>query len=438
MEFGNLRLAEKENIVIKNGCIINPQTLDKFEADILISGGKIKEIKKNLVPGPGDAFKEINAEGLYVCPGFTDMHVHLREPGNDGEEDINSGVKSALRGGITSIACMPNTDPVLDSQHLINYIKLKSKELNFNIYPVAAITKDLSGEKLSEFGLLKSSGAVAFSDDGRCVQNARLMYEAMKYATQFNALFILHEEDYSFSGSGLVNEGYYSAMLGLEGISCFSEDLMVARDIMLAKAAGARIHITHVSSAKTVDMIAKAKNDGVNITCDTTCEHLFFNDSCLTGYDTNFKIKPPIRSEADRMAIIKGLRQGTIDAIASDHAPHLLSEKNVSFKEAAFGSIGLETLFKASFSKLFFEEKFSIEKIISLISYNPAKILNIEGGAIETGRIANISIIDTSCENIYKSDDIISRSKNSSFLGQNLKGEIKYTIANGKVMFINN
>ncbi|MCL6087101.1 MAG: amidohydrolase family protein, partial [Actinobacteria bacterium] len=227
-------------------------------------------------------------------------------------------------------------------------------------------------------------------------------------------------------------------LLGLDGISSLSEDLIVSRDIMLAKITGAKIHITHVSSAKSVEMIEKAKNDGLNITCDTTCEHLFFNDSCLTEYNTNFKIKPPIRSESDRIAIIKGLRDGVIDVIASDHAPHLLNEKNVSFKEAAFGSIGMETLFKASLSKLFFEEKFAIEKIISLISYNPANILNIENTSIEPGKIANISIVDINCEDTYKLNDIISKSKNSSFINQNLKGEIKYTIANGKIMFINN
>ena len=438
MEFKNLNSKNKENIIIRNGFIINPQLNNKFKADILIFNGVIKEIKENILLNSRESFKEINAEGLYVCPGFIDMHVHLREPGNEDEEDIYSGVKSALRGGITSIACMPNTEPVIDSEYLIKYIKLKSKELDFNIYPVAAITKNLQGEKLNNLGILKNSGAVAFSDDGKCIQNARLMYEAMRYSIQFNALFILHEEDYSFSENGLANEGYYSTLLGLDGISSLSEDLMVLRDITLAKITGAKVHITHVSSAKTVEMIEKAKNEGLNITCDTTCEHLFFNDSCLAEYNTNFKIKPPIRSESDRIAIVKGLRDGVIDAIASDHAPHLLNEKNVSFKEAAFGSIGMETLFKASLSKLFFEEKFTIERVISLISCNPANILNIENSSIEPGKIANISIVDINCEDTYKLNDIISKSKNSSFLNQNLKGEIKYTIANGKIMFINN
>ena len=437
MEFGNLNLAEKENIIIRKGFIVNPGSEEKFESDVLILGGEIIEIKKSIKLKENTPIKEIDASGLYVCPGFVDMHVHLRDPGNDAEENIESGLKSALRGGITSLACMPNTEPVLDCDYLIEYIKLKASMFDYNIIPVASITKNLQGEKLSEFGLLLNSGAAAFSDDGRCVQDSRLMYEAMRYAAQFNALLILHEEELSFSENGLVSDGYYSSMLGLEGISSLSEDLMVARDIMLAKASGARIHITHVSSAGSVKLIANAKKDGVNITCDTTGAHLFFNDSCIAGYGTNFKIKPPIRSESDRKAIIEGLRNGTIDAIASDHAPHLFSEKNTSFKEAAFGSIGLETLFKASLTKLFFEESFSLDKIISLISLNPARILNIEKPSIKPGIIANIAIIDINPENFYKTADIISKSKNSAFINQALKGEIMFTISNGKIMFVN-
>ncbi|MDD5658419.1 MAG: dihydroorotase [Actinomycetota bacterium] len=437
MNFGNLKSKSKENILIRNGCIINPKAQEKYKADILVLDGIIKEIKKNITCESADNIQEINAEGLYVCPGFVDMHVHLREPGNEEEEDIESGAKSALRGGITSMACMPNTLPVIDSCYLVEYIKMKAREIDYNVYPVAAITKSLKGEELSEIGLLVNSGAVAFSDDGKGVQNSRLMYEAMRYGKQFDALFILHEEDDNFSNGGIVNEGYYSAILGLEGISNLSEDLMVQRDIMLSKISGARIHITHVSSARSVELIYGAKADGVNITCDTACEYLFFNDSILTNYDTNFKIKPPIRSESDRLAIVEGLRNGTIDAIASDHAPHLLLEKNKSFKEASFGSVGLETLFKASLTKLFYEENLSLEKIVALISLNPAKILNIEGGELKTGSIANISVVDIESENIYSKDSIISKSKNSSFIGQKLNGEIMYTIVNGKSGFSN-
>ncbi|MHB1346816.1 MAG: dihydroorotase [Candidatus Humimicrobiaceae bacterium] len=437
MKYENLNSSKRENIIIRNGSVVNPQTGVMPKSDILILGGIVKEIKNNIEIKENIAIREINASGLYVCPGFIDMHVHLREPGNIAEEDIESGIKSALRGGITALACMPNTEPVLDSQHLIEYIKLKAEASDYNILPVASITKNIQGEKLSEFGLLLNSGAAAFSDDGNCVQNPKLMYEAMRYAAQFDALLILHEEDTSFSENGLVNEGYYSAMLGLEGIPNLSEDLIVARDIMLAQASGARLHITHVSSANTVKMIERAKKEQIKITCDTTSEHLFFNDSILMDYDTNFKIKPPIRSEADRKAIIEGLRNGTIDAIASDHAPHLSSEKNTSFKTASFGTIGLETLFKAGLTKLLFEENFSLDKIISLISLNPARILNIRDPLIEAGKIANIAIVDIGCEGIYNTSDIISKSKNSAFLKQSLKGEIIYTISNGKIMFRN-
>lgn len=437
MKFENLNSSKRENIIIRNGSVVNPQTGDMSKSDILILNGIVKEIKNNIEIKENISIREINASGLYVCPGFIDMHVHLREPGNIAEEDMESGIKSALRGGITALACMPNTEPVLDSQHLIEYIKLKAEESDYCVLPVASITKNIQGEKLSEFGLLLNSGAAAFSDDGNCVQNPKLMYEAMRYAAQFDALLILHEEDTSFSENGLVNEGYYSAMLGLEGISNLSEDLIVARDIMLAQASGARLHITHVSSANTVKMIERAKKEQIKITCDTTSEHLFFNDSILMDYDTNFKIKPPIRSEADRKAIIEGLRNGTIDAIASDHAPHLSSEKNTSFKTASFGTIGLETLFKAGLTKLLFEENFSLDKIISLISLNPARILNIRDSLIEAGKIANIAIVDIDRESIYDTSDIISKSKNSAFLKQSLKGEVIYTISNGKIMFSN-
>jgi dihydroorotase len=442
MEFKNLYTNKKENIIIKNGLIINPTLNEPYKSDILISNGIITEIKENLfekdnIKNNFDNFILIEAKDLFVCPGFIDMHVHLREPGNEYEEDIDSGTKSALRGGITSIACMPNTNPVIDCEHLVKYIKLRSQEVGYNIYPVAAITKNLQGEIINDLKTLKNEGAIAFSDDGKCIQNARLMYEVMRYCAEFNALLILHEEDYGFSNNGVMHEGYYSTLLGLDGISSLSEDLMISRDILLAKITGARIHITHVSSARAIKMIEIAKNEGVKVTCDTTSEHLFFNDSFIQDYNTNFKIKPPIRSEEDRIAIISGLKNGVIDAIASDHAPHLSIEKDVSFNEASFGSIGMETLFKASLSKLYFEENFPIQKIISLISFNPSNILNIENTNIEKGKIANISIVDINTENTYKIKDIVSKSKNSTFLNQNLKGEIKYTIVNGKLMFIN-
>jgi dihydroorotase len=427
------------NIIIKNGTLINTENNSKEKVDILIERGVITRIGSDIDMGASvrQNFLEINATDLFICPGFFDMHVHLREPGNEEEENIKSGIRSALRGGVTALACMPNTKPVLDDPYLIKYIKLAAIANNFNIFPIASMTKNIAGEKIAELGLLKEAGAIAFSDDGHCVQNDKLMYEIMKYATDMDLLLILHEEDYDFSETGLAHEGYYSSFLGLDGISSFSEDLFVARDIMFAKKTDARIHITHVSSKNAVELIRKAKEEGVKVTCDVTPEHMFFNDSCIKDYDTNFKIKPPIRSEEDRKAIIDGIKDGTIDAIASDHAPHLDIEKQVSFKEAAFGSIGLETIFKASFTKLCCEEGVSLEKLVCLISKNPAKILNTNLGSIKENELANISIVDLNLEDTYKKDLIVSKSKNSAFIGINLKGEIIYTISNGRLMYSN-
>ncbi len=430
-------LIGSKNILIKSGKIIDPFKCEEYFSDIYIKNGLVADIGKEVKTEKKD-LAVIDASGCLVCPGFVDMHVHLRDPGDEDEETIESGAAAALKGGVTAVACMPNTKPVIDSEHLIKYILEKSKEIDFKIFPVASMTKGIEGRKICEFGILAGTGAVAFSDDGRCVADSKLMYEIMKYSNQFGLPLILHEEDYNFSNYGLINEGYYSSMLGLDGISSLSEDVIVARDIMLAKRTKAKIHITHVSTRGSVEMIRKAKEDGVNITCDVTPHHLFFNDSCLKTFNTNFKVKPPIRSEEDRKAIIEGIREGVIDAVASDHAPHLDIEKNTTFKEASFGTIGLETLFSAGFTRLCREEKISLPKFISLITSSPAKILGIDAGKIEAGKTADIAVIDAEAAGEVKIDGFASKSKNSAFTGQKLWGKVAYTISNGKLVYINN
>jgi len=267
------------NLLIKNGNIIDTKARKTFKSDIIIEKGIISRIEKDIKPSDinKNIYKVIDASDLIICPGFFDMHVHLREPGCEDEEDIISGVNSAIRGGITSIACMPNTNPVIDMPFLVKFLKMSSSVNDYNIFPVAAITKNLEGENITEFGLLKEAGAAAFSDDGRGIQNSKLMYEIMKYAAQMDALLILHEEDYSFSENGVVHDGYFSAAKGLEGISNLSEDIMIARDLTLAKKTGARIHLTHLSSAASVNYVRLAKKDNVRVTCDVTPEHFFFN-----------------------------------------------------------------------------------------------------------------------------------------------------------------
>jgi dihydroorotase len=427
---------ERKNVLVKSGRIIDPEKGKEFVSDIYIKNGIVARIKENIKAVGNDTVK-IDAKGCIVCPGFVDMHVHLRDPGFEDEETIESGALSAVKGGITTVACMPNTSPPIDSESMVKYILEKSQSAACKVLPVAAMTRGLKGTDITDMGLLAEAGAVGFSDDGRCISDSRLMYEVMRYSTQFGLPLVLHEEDCYVSGGGLVNEGCYSAMLGLDGISSLSDDVIIARDIILAGRSRAKIHITHVSTRGGVEMIKKAREGGLDITCDVTPHHLFFNDSYLASFNTNLKVKPPIRSEEDRLALIEGVKGGVIDAIASDHAPHLDTEKNTTFRLAEFGTIGLETLFSAAFSKLCREEKISLLKLISLITTSPAKILGIDAGKIEVGKTANIAVIDTEAEEEVKKEDFVSKSKNSAFIGQKLWGKVICTISGGELVYIN-
>lgn len=423
-----------KNILIKSGKIIDPVKGREFVSDIYVKNGIIAEIKEK-IDIQEDNLVKIDAGGCIVSPGFVDMHTHLREPGSEDEETIETGTRAAVKGGVTTVACMPNTEPVIDRQHLVRHIREKSKQSVCNVLPVAAMTPGLKGTAITEMGILTEAGAAGFSDDGKGVQDSKLMYEIMRYSTHFNALLILHEEDEYISKGGLVHEGYYSTMLGLDGISYLSDDLAIARDIILAARSRARIHVTHLSTKTSVEMIKKAREEGVNITCDVTPYHLYFNDSCLESFNTNFKVKPPIRSEEDRLALIGGIKDGTIDAIASDHAPHLDTEKNTTFRLASFGTIGLETLFSAAYSKLCVEEKMSLMELVKLMTVSPAKILGSDAGKIETGKIASVTVIDTGAEEEIKRESFISKSKNSAFIGQKLKGKIICTISKGSLVY---
>lgn len=427
---------ESKNVLIKSGRVIDPEKGKEFVSDIYIKNGIVARIKENIKAVRNDTVK-IDAKGCIVCPGFVDMHVHLRDPGFEDEETIESGALSAVKGGITTVACMPNTSPPIDSESMVKYILEKSQSAACKILPVAAMTRGLKGTEITDMGLLAEAGAVGFSDDGRCISDSRLMYEVMRYSTQFGLPLVLHEEDYYVSRGGLVSEGCYSAMLGLDGISSLSDDVIIARDIILAGRSRAKIHITHVSTRGGVEMIKKAREGGLDITCDVTPHHLFFNDSYLASFNTNLKVKPPIRSEEDRLALIEGVRGGVIDAIASDHAPHLDTEKNTTFRLAEFGTIGLETLFSAAFSKLCREEKISLPGFISLITTSPAKVLGIDAGKIKVGKTANIAVIDTEAEEEVKREDFVSKSKNSAFIGQKLWGKVICTISGGELVYIN-
>ncbi len=421
-------------ILIKNGNLVDTKKAKVYKSDLYIKDGIIEDIKDIIEIGDKDV-TIVDAKGLTVMAGLVDMHVHLRDPGSEEKETIESGARAALAGGITSMVCMPNTSPVLDSPSLIKYVMDRGKDTGCNIYPVAAMTVGLEGKNMTEMGLLSEMGAVGFSDDGKAVADARLMFEIMRYSVQFGRPLILHEEVRSFSRYGVMHEGKYSTRLGLEGISSLSDDLMIGRDIVLAGISGAKIHITHISTRGAADMIRKAKKEGIDITCDVTAHHLFFNDSYLESFDTNLKVKPPIRSREDQEALIEGVADGTIDAIVSDHAPHLDTEKNTTFKLAEFGTTGLETLFGASYSILCRERKLSLDKVIGLLTEGPSKIAGIDGGSIKKGARADIAVADCKAGYTVKKEDFRSRSKNSAFIGQKLYGKILYTISNGKIVY---
>jgi dihydroorotase len=421
-------------ILIKNANIFDGVKPEPFKGDLYIKDGIVEAMDDN-INIDSKAIRKIDARGMAVMPGLVDMHVHLRDPGSEEKETIESGAASALAGGVTTMVCMPNTRPVLDEPALLQYVIERGSNTGVSIYPAAAMTRGLEGREMTSMGLLAEAGAACFSDDGMAVADARLMFEIMRYSRQWEKPLVLHEEVYSFSRTGLVHEGRYSDRLGLEGISRLSDDLMIGRDIMLARESGARIHITHLSTKGSVEMIRKAKDEGVDISCDVTAHHLFFDDSCLESFNTSFKVKPPIRSAEDRQALIEGVSDGTIDAVISDHAPHLDTEKNTTFSLAQFGTIGLETLFAASYTSLCHGKGLQTGKLVNLLTSGPAKLLGFDAGTLEKGKRADAVMVDTGEGYTVRKEDIVSKSKNSAFIGQELYGKIIYTISNGKIMY---
>lgn len=363
--------------------------------------------------------------------GFVDMHVHLREPGQEYKEDIESGSRAAVKGGVTSLACMPNTAPVLDSPALIRYVRQRGRDVNLcKIYPIGCITKGQKGEELSEFGLMKEAGAVAFSDDGKPVGSARMMRFALEYAKDFDTLIISHAEDKTLSEGGDVNEGYSATISGLKGIPRAAEDIAVARDIILAETLGAKIHIAHISTEGAVRLVREAKARGVRVTAET-CPHYFsLSDKAVTGYNTDTKVNPPLREERDVNAVIEGLVDGTIDCIATDHAPHHIDDKNCEYGKAAFGISGLETLFPLSYT-LVRSGKLTLPELSKLLSANPKRILGIED------QKADFAVIDINTKYKIEKADFVSKGKNTPFDGCEVFGRVVLTIVDGEVKYDN-
>ena len=424
-------------VVIKNGRVIDPaNSLDKPK-DILIHKGRIKALES---PGSisfdaGEKPSVIDAKGCVVCPGLIDMHVHFREPGFEYKETITSGCQSAAAGGFTSVAVMPNTNPVNDTRAVTEHIlSLARTEDIINVYPIAAITQKLEGERLSEMADLKDAGAIAFSDDGRPVISNELMRRAFEYSKMFKLPLIQHSEMLDLTEGGCMNEGMVSTELGLKGMPTEAEDIMVYRDIALLEKTGGRLHVAHISSKNSVDLVRQAKSRGLSVTCEVAPHHFTLTDEAVRGYDTNTKMSPPLRAIDDVEAIKEGLQDGTIDIIATDHAPHDIADKQVEYQNACFGIVGLETALPLSL-KLVDEKILSMGDVIKKLTSAPADIFNLKAGSLSLGNEADILIFNPNLEYSIDISKFHSKSKNSPFDGWKVKGKVIHTLVKGKTAY---
>lgn len=419
-------------MLIKRGRVVDPASKVDGVEDILVKDGVIIAVGTD-IPAEED-MEIINADGHIVVPGLVDMHCHLREPGFEYKEDIANGSKSALAGGFTSIACMPNTNPVADNAETVKYIVNRAQEADMaNVFPIGSITKGLSGEEATDFEELKKAGAVAVSDDGRPVENSAMMLSAMKKARELDMMVISHCEDISL-GKGDMNEGAMAESLGYEGISPAAEEVMVARDAVLCEQYKLPIHIAHVSTRRSVDIIRNAKKKGAPITCET-CPHYFsLTEDSVKVSGTNAKMNPPLRSNDDVTAIIEGLADGTIDVIATDHAPHSAEEKAQAFGKAPNGIVGFETAFALGYTYLVKKGHLTLNQLVEKMSVAPSKILGIDRGTLAVGEIADIVIFDVDKSYKVSASDLLSKSKNTPYDGYELTGALLYSIVGGKVV----
>ena len=418
-------------LLIKGGQVVFADEVKA--ADIILENGKIAKIGKNL---KADGAEVVDAAGLTVFPGLIDMHVHLREPGFEYKEDIASGSAAAVAGGFTQVCCMPNTDPVCDNAAVVGYIAARAKEVGLcKVRPIGAITRGEKGETLSEMGKMKDAGAVAVSDDGKPVANARMMRLAMEYASDFGLICLSHCEDKDLVDGGVVNEGYNSTLAGLKGIPRAAEEIMIAREIILAETLHKRAHICHVSTKGGVQLLREAKARGVQITAET-CPHYFtLTDDVVTSFDANTKVNPPIREAEDVAAIKEGLRDGTLDCIVTDHAPHHVDEKNVEYNLAAFGISGIETSFSLSYTYLVKGGVLSLPELADRMSAAPARILHLEGGKIAEGEAADLMLADLNAEYVIDGKKFVSKGKNTPFGGMKVSGKVVCTIVDSDVKY---
>lgn len=423
-------------ILLQNGRIIDPANNVDTSGDLIISEGRITEIgspRSLKLPDSGGIAYDL--DGKWLVPGLIDMHVHLREPGEEYKETIASGTRSAAAGGFTAVACMPNTSPVNDSEAVTALILKKAAQAKMSrVYPVGAVSKNSQGTQLAEYGEMKQAGIVALSDDGRPVANSQLMRRALEYGSSHNLLLISHSEEMSLSENGAMNEGALSTRLGLRGIPHVAEAIMVYRDIALADYLGLPVHIAHISTKETVDLIRRAKRNGSLVTTETTPHYFSLTEQAVGQYDTRAKMNPPLRTAEDMNAIRDGLRDGTIDVIATDHAPHSNMEKDIEFELAANGIIGLETSVPLTMA-LVREKILTPSLMIKLMSVSPARILGVPGGILSEGSIADLTVIDPNRKFTYTRDSIVSKSANSPFIDWELQGKAVLTVVGGEIVF---
>ncbi len=423
-----------QKTVIKKGRLIDPgRGIDEI-LDIRVSGGTVRELSRDIKENDDD--RVVDALGKIVSPGLIDIHCHLREPGREDEETIESGTLAAVGGGFTAVAAMPNTNPVTDNQAAVGFIIKQASNAGYaRVYPVGAVTIGLEGEKMTEIGDLVNAGAVAVTDDGLPIRDSLMMRRVLEYSRIFNIPVMDHCEDLSLSGGGVLNEGIVSTRLGLQGSPRIAEDVMTMRDIALAEFTRGRLHLAHVSTARSIDMIRKAKEVGVRITAEATPHHLLMTEDAVLGYDTNAKVNPPLRLEEDRKALQEAIVDGTIDCIATDHAPHHYDEKEREFDYAPFGMVGLDTALGLMITGMIHQEVLDWTRLIRLMSRRPAEILDVPGGTLDVGSPADITIIDPELEWQVDASQFLSKSRNSPFEGWKLKGRAVLTMVRGKIVW---
>ena len=419
-------------VLLKGGRVMNPAVDFDETADVLIENGKVAKIAKDIPTDDADVY---DVTGKLVTPGLIDLHVHFREPGQEAKEDFESGSKAAVAGGFTTVATMPNTNPVVDSAALVRSLKKRAEDVaRCHVEIIGAVTKGQQGKELAELGDMVQAGAVAFSDDGHFDPTAKVLLNAYDYLHAFDKVIINHEEETSLVEDGVMNEGHRSAMLGMKGRPTVAEDIAVARDVMLAEYAGARVHVAHMSSARAVDIVRQAKKRGVRVTAEVTPQHLTMTDDCVNLYDSSTKINPPLRTQADCVALLAGLKDGTIDAIVTDHSPHAQEEKDREYMFAPSGFPGLETSLGVMLTDLYHAGKLDLKTIISKMTWEPAKVFKLDAGTLNVGSAADITVIDPDKEWVVDAKNFYTKGSHSPFIGRKFKGKAVMTFVDGKMM----